>query len=44
MNPSEDQELEYVPIEVEWVLCAVIIHLAAIGNPEVLDSLLAESV
>lgn len=44
MTQSQDQELEYVPIDEESILPELVIRLVAISDPEVLDSLLAQSV
>jgi len=39
MNPSEDQELEYVPIDEEASITQLVIRLTAIIEPPVLDIL-----
>ena len=43
MNPSEDQELEYVPIDEEASVRELVIRLTAIIEPRVLDMLLTET-
>ena len=43
MTQSQDQELEYIPINEDSMLPELIIRLVAISDPEALDNLLRTS-